>query len=159
PADRLSGDKSATVARPKPGGDRSGNGGVPRRTAPINGDGPHCERLLRRGNPGDRRLVIAAAVIRTTRRAFLTGAAAVLLPKPSVAQSKPRIVVVGGGFAGATCARALRHADPRLDVTLVEPNSIFTACPFSNAVIAGLRDMAAQRFGYDAIRKDGVAVA
>jgi NADPH-dependent 2,4-dienoyl-CoA reductase/sulfur reductase-like enzyme len=98
-------------------------------------------------------------VIRTTRRAFLTGAAAVLLPKPSVAQSKPRIVVVGGGFAGATCARALRHADPRLDVTLVEPNSIFTACPFSNAVIAGLRDMAAQRFGYDAIRKDGVAVA
>jgi NADPH-dependent 2,4-dienoyl-CoA reductase/sulfur reductase-like enzyme len=98
-------------------------------------------------------------VISTTRRAFLSGGAAALLPKPSLAQSNPRVVVVGGGFAGATCARALRRADPRLDVTLVEPNPIFTACPFSNAVIAGLRDMAAQHFGYDAIRNDGVALA
>jgi NADPH-dependent 2,4-dienoyl-CoA reductase/sulfur reductase-like enzyme len=100
-------------------------------------------------------------VIRTTRRAFLSGgaAAAALLPKPSLAQSKSRIVIVGGGFAGATCARALQRADPRVEVTLVEPNPIFTACPFSNVVIAGLRDMAAQRFGYDAIRNAGVKVA
>lgn len=98
-------------------------------------------------------------MISTTRRAFLSGAAAALLPRPSLAQSKPRVVVVGGGFAGATCARALRRADPRLEVTLVEPNPIFTACPFSNAVIAGLRDMAAQHFGYDAIRNEGIAIA
>src|SRR5438874_2589915 len=83
------------------------------------------------------------AVICTTRRAFLGGAATVLAA-PSVAQAKPRIVVLGGGFGGATCARVLRRADPRFEVTLVEPSPVFTACPFSNAVIAGLRDIAVQ---------------
>jgi NADH dehydrogenase FAD-containing subunit len=74
-------------------------------------------------------------------------------------QARPRIVIIGGGFGGATCARALHRADPQFEVTLVEPNPTFTACPFSNAVIAGLRDMAAQRFGYDAIRAEGIAIA
>ena len=101
-------------------------------------------------------------MIRTTRRAFLSGGTAAvtiaLLPAPALAQAKARIVVLGGGFAGATCARALRRADPRLEVTLVEPNPVFTACPFSNAVIAGLRNIEAQRFGYDAIRNEGIAV-
>ena len=93
-------------------------------------------------------------MIRATRRAFVRGAAAAAaaaVAAPSLAQAKPRIVVIGGGFGGATCARALRRADPRFEVTLVEPNPVFTACPFSNAVIAGLRDIAMQRFGYDAI--------
>jgi len=96
-----------------------------------------------------------------TRRSFLTGgaAAAALLAKPSLAQARPRIVVIGGGFGGATCARALRRADPQFDVTLVEPNATFTACPFSNVVIAGLRDIAAQRFGYDKIRADSITLA
>jgi len=102
-------------------------------------------------------------VIQTTRRAFLSGGAAAataaLLPAPALAQGKARIVVLGGGFAGATCARALRRADPRFEVTLVEPNPIFTACPFSNAVIAGLRDIQDQCFGYDAIRNQGIALA
>ena len=82
-----------------------------------------------------------------------------LLAAPSMAQARPKIVVVGGGFAGATCARALHIADPGFDVTLVEPNPVFTACPFSNAVIAGLRDIEAQRFGFDAVRAEGIAVA
>jgi NADPH-dependent 2,4-dienoyl-CoA reductase/sulfur reductase-like enzyme len=63
-------------------------------------------------------------------------------------------VVVGGGFAGTSCARTLKGLDPRLDVTLVETSRTFTACPFSNAVIAGLRDLAAQRFGYDQLARD-----
>lgn len=99
----------------------------------------------------------------TTRRAFLAGgaaaASAALLPAPAIAQAKPRVVVLGGGFGGALCARMLRRADPGFDITVVEPNPTFTACPFSNAVIAGLRDIAAQRFGYDAIRAEGIAVA
>ncbi len=102
-------------------------------------------------------------MVRSTRRAFLrsgaAAASAALFPAPALAQAKARIVVLGGGFAGATCARALHRADPQFEVTLVEPNPIFTACPFSNAVIAGLRDMAAQRFGYDSIRAEGIAVA
>jgi sulfide dehydrogenase [flavocytochrome c] flavoprotein chain len=82
-----------------------------------------------------------------------------LLAAPSIAQARPKIVVVGGGFGGATCARALHIADPGFDVTLVEPNPVFTACPFSNAVIAGLRDIEAQRFGFDAVRAERITVA
>src|SRR5262249_17413473 len=44
-------------------------------------------------------------------------------------------------------------------VTLVEQNAEFTACPFSNEVIAGLRDLSAQQFGYDKIAADGISLA
>jgi sulfide dehydrogenase [flavocytochrome c] flavoprotein chain len=96
-----------------------------------------------------------------TRRRFLTavGAAASAFPLSLLAQGAgPRVVVIGGGFAGATAARFLKCEDPRLDVTLVEPNPIFAACPFSNEVIAGLRDMSAQLFGYGRIAAEGIAV-
>ena len=97
-----------------------------------------------------------------TRRNVVRGLAAIaaspVLPCPSRAQSAARIVVIGGGFGGASCARALRRLDPRLQVTLIEPNRIFTACPFSNEVIAGLRDIGAQQFGYDRIAAEGVTV-
>ena len=98
--------------------------------------------------------------MRTTRRAVLRGAAAsaALLSAPVLAQAKPRVVILGGGFAGATCACELHRAEPGLVVTLVEENPIYTACPFSNSVIAGLRDIAVQRFGYQAVRAKGVAV-
>jgi sulfide dehydrogenase [flavocytochrome c] flavoprotein subunit len=101
-----------------------------------------------------------------TRRDVVGGAAASaaslvltgLLPCPAYAQSAARIVVIGGGFGGASCARALRRIDPKLQVTLIEPNRIFTACPFSNEVIAGLRELDAQQFGYDRISAEGVTV-
>ncbi len=99
---------------------------------------------------------------RPTRRAVARGiaasAAAAALPCPSFAQSAARIVVIGGGFGGVSCARALRKLDARLQVTLIEPNRIFTACPFSNEVIAGLREIEAQQFGYDKIAAEGVTV-
>ena len=58
------------------------------------------------------------------------GAAAISFPAPLVAQGAgPPVVVIGGGFGGASCARALRKADPRIAVTLVEANATFTACP------------------------------
>jgi sulfide dehydrogenase [flavocytochrome c] flavoprotein subunit len=82
-----------------------------------------------------------------------------LLGGTSFAQAAARVVVIGGGFAGATCARALKRQLGDATVTLVEPGATFTACPFSNAVIVGLREMDVQRFNYEAIRKDGVAVA
>ncbi len=100
---------------------------------------------------------------RFTRREFLlsTGAAtsAALLPAPAVAQAAPHVVVIGGGFAGATAARAVKKADPRLAVTLVESSRTFTACPFSNLVIGGLRELSAQQFGYAKIAADGIQVA
>jgi sulfide dehydrogenase [flavocytochrome c] flavoprotein subunit len=100
---------------------------------------------------------------RATRRQFLgatLGAASTaLLPLPAFSQAAARVVVVGGGFAGATCARALKRLDPKLQVTLVEPNATYTACPFSNNVVVGLREIAAQQFDYDRIAADGVTVA
>src|SRR5438876_1184529 len=98
---------------------------------------------------------------RLTRRAFLARAA--MAPcvawsfRPALSQGAAgRVVVLGGGFAGATCARTLKSFDPRLAVTLVEPSAIFTACPFSNAVIAGLRDLRDQEFTYDTLAGSGV---
>jgi NADPH-dependent 2,4-dienoyl-CoA reductase/sulfur reductase-like enzyme len=95
-----------------------------------------------------------------TRRNVVARIAAASLALPSIsrAQSAARVVVIGGGFGGAACARSLRRIDPKLAVTLVEPNRIYTACPFSNEVIAGLRDIEVQQFSYDRIVADGVNV-
>ena len=91
-----------------------------------------------------------------TRRTFLT--ATLALPFAARAQAAPRVVIVGGGFGGASAARALRSIAPSAQVTLVEPDTTFTACPFSNEVIAGLREIDAQRFTYRAIATSGVMV-
>ncbi|MET4295984.1 sulfide dehydrogenase [flavocytochrome c] flavoprotein subunit [Bradyrhizobium sp. LB8.2] len=97
-----------------------------------------------------------------TRRDAALGitVAATSLAVPSIlrAQSTGRVVVVGGGFGGAACARALKRAQANLQVILIEPNAVFTSCPFSNAVIAGLRDIEAQQFGYDRLGAEGVTV-
>jgi sulfide dehydrogenase [flavocytochrome c] flavoprotein chain len=98
-----------------------------------------------------------------SRRQFLASAAAAttatLLPAPALAQATPRVVVVGGGFGGASAARALKAADPRIAVTLVEASRTFTACPFSNLVIGGLRELGQQQFGYAKVAADGIEVA
>jgi sulfide dehydrogenase [flavocytochrome c] flavoprotein subunit len=87
-------------------------------------------------------------------------AAAALLPMPALAQGAAgRVVVIGGGFAGASCARALKALDARINVTLVEASRTFIACPFSNLVIAGMRELSAQQFGYDKVAAAGVTMA
>nr|WP_316239017.1 NAD(P)/FAD-dependent oxidoreductase [Bradyrhizobium sp. SZCCHNR1015] len=101
-------------------------------------------------------------VSQRTRREVggLIAAGAALLAAPAVlrAQTTARVIIIGGGFGGASCARALRQADAKLDVTLVETNKTFTSCPLSNEVIAGLRDITAQQFGYDKVAAEGVRV-
>jgi NADPH-dependent 2,4-dienoyl-CoA reductase/sulfur reductase-like enzyme len=98
----------------------------------------------------------------TTRRNVVRGiattAASFVFSSPSIAQSVARIVVIGGGFGGAACARALQRTTPKLQVTLVEPKATFTACPFSNEVVAGLRDIETQQFTYARIAAEGVSV-
>ncbi len=101
---------------------------------------------------------------RPDRRKFLQGAgglaaAAALRPRPGLAQSAPRIVIVGGGFGGVSCARALRAADDRLAITLVEARRTYTAPPLSSGVLGGIRDLASQQFGYEKIAAAGIAVA
>jgi sulfide dehydrogenase [flavocytochrome c] flavoprotein chain len=101
-----------------------------------------------------RRLVTRRNVV----GAIAASAAPLVLACPSLAQSAARIVVIGGGFGGASCARALRRLDPKLQLTLVDPNRTFTACPFSNEVIAGLREIGVQQFSYDLIAAEGITV-
>ena len=69
-----------------------------------------------------------------------------------------RVVVVGGGFGGATAARYLKMWGGNIDVTLVERNTTFVSCPISNLVIGGHRQIAAVTRGYDGLRAMGVKV-
>ena len=69
-----------------------------------------------------------------------------------------RVIVVGGGFGGATAARYLKIYNPSLDVTLVEPAARFVTCPFSNLVLGGLRTMDQISHGYDGLRAMGIKV-
>jgi sulfide dehydrogenase [flavocytochrome c] flavoprotein chain len=98
-----------------------------------------------------------------SRREFVasaaSAAAAAGICAPAVAQAAPRVVVIGGGFAGATAARAIKKSDARITVTLVEASRTFTACPFSNLVIGGLRDIKQQQFGYDKVGADAIEMA
>ncbi|WP_441234585.1 FCSD flavin-binding domain-containing protein [Bradyrhizobium sp. 930_D9_N1_4] len=97
----------------------------------------------------------------TRRNAVLgitTAATSLAIPSILRAQSAGRIVVVGGGFGGAACARALKRAHGNLQIILIEPNAVFTSCPFSNEVIAGLREIDAQQFDYDKLAAEGITV-
>ena len=69
-----------------------------------------------------------------------------------------RVVVVGGGFGGATAARYLRLWGGNVDVTLVERNPAFVSCPISNMVIGGHKQMTDITRGYDGLKAVGVKV-
>ena len=100
-------------------------------------------------------------VFASRRDILQTGAATLALAMttaPARAAARGRVVIVGGGFGGATCARFLRTAGPELDVTLIEPNENFVTCPFSNAVIGGLAEMSSITHSYDGLRKAGVKI-
>ena len=87
------------------------------------------------------------------------GAASLALPSFVRAQAaSAHVVVIGGGFGGATAARYLRQLAPHIQVTLVEPAERFYTCPFSNLYLAGLRSWDSIGHGYDGLRKAGVNV-
>ena len=69
-----------------------------------------------------------------------------------------KVVVIGGGYGGATAAKYIRMwSDQRIDVTLVEPNAAFVSCPISNLVIGGYKTMADITTPYDGlVRRHGV---
>jgi sulfide dehydrogenase [flavocytochrome c] flavoprotein chain len=98
--------------------------------------------------------------MKLTRRDAVFGVAAASLDVPLIAraQSAARVIVVGGGFGGTACARSLKRLNPKNEVTLIEPSRTYTACPFSNEVIAGLREIEAQQSSYDRIAAEGVTV-
>ena len=85
-------------------------------------------------------------------------AASALLPVGPLAKPKPRLVVVGGGFAGATLARFVKRLSPEISVVLIEARDHYVSCPMSNLVIAGQRSLAAQTFDYRGLGAAGVDV-
>jgi hypothetical protein len=57
----------------------------------------------------------------------------------------PKVVVIGGGYGGATAAKYLRmFSDGAVQVTLVEPNAAFVSCPISNLVLQGSKTRESQ---------------
>jgi NADPH-dependent 2,4-dienoyl-CoA reductase/sulfur reductase-like enzyme len=74
--------------------------------------------------------------------------------------AKAKVVVVGGGYGGATAAKYVRMmSNYKMDVVLVEPNSSFVSCPISNLVIGGSKTMADITTPYDNLSgKHGVTV-
>ena len=74
--------------------------------------------------------------------------------------AKAKVVVVGGGYGGATAAKYVRMmSNYKMDVVLVEPNSSFVSCPISNLVIGGSKTMAEITTPYDNLSgKHGVTV-
>ncbi|MCW5668653.1 MAG: FAD-dependent oxidoreductase [Hydrogenophaga sp.] len=68
--------------------------------------------------------------------------------------SGAKVVVVGGGYGGATAAKYVRmFSDYGIDVTLVEPNAAFVSCPISNLVLGGHKTMADITTPYDNLSK------
>ncbi len=93
------------------------------------------------------------------RRAFL--ATAMLSPlalrsRAIRAKPKSRVVIAGGGFAGAACALELQRSDPSIDVTLIDPDSRYVTCPMSNAALVGWRSLESITFGREGLQREGV---
>jgi sulfide dehydrogenase [flavocytochrome c] flavoprotein subunit len=100
---------------------------------------------------------------RISRRMFVRRlaacAAAGALPgmyRVAHAQSTGRVVIIGGGYSGATCAKYIRRWAPDIEVTLVERSREFISCPLSNLVLAGTRTIPSLTLSYDGLRKHGI---
>ena len=103
-----------------------------------------------------------------SRRNFLQTSAAISLlglgacasTSTSGIPTKAKVVVIGGGYGGATTAKYVRMlSDYKIDVVLIEPSNAFVSCPMSNLVVGGSRKMADITTSYDGLRKNhGVRV-
>ncbi|MGE5504867.1 MAG: FCSD flavin-binding domain-containing protein [Actinomycetota bacterium] len=97
-------------------------------------------------------------ISRRTFNGILGAAGAASLVGLGACTAGPRVVVVGGGFGGATAAKYLKRYDPSLDVTLIDAQASHFTCPFSNTVVAGMNDMKYIERGFDGLAKHGVKV-
>ena len=101
--------------------------------------------------------------MKITRRGFIQAAGTATavgmagVPYIALGASK-KVVIVGGGTAGATAAKYIRMADSSVDVTLIEANSHYYTCYLSNEVLSGDRSMDSIKFGYTGLGKHGVKV-
>jgi NADPH-dependent 2,4-dienoyl-CoA reductase/sulfur reductase-like enzyme len=92
--------------------------------------------------------------------AGLAGGSLALVGCAGVTGTQPmaRVVVIGGGFGGATAAKYIRLWEPRIEVTLVERNESFISCPISNLVLAGTQRLEDLTLPYSGLARHGVRV-
>ena len=69
----------------------------------------------------------------------------------SLPSNKKRVVIVGGGFGGATAAKYLKKFSPDTEVVLIEQNKDYYTCPFSNTVIAGMNKIDYIKHNYETL--------
>jgi sulfide dehydrogenase [flavocytochrome c] flavoprotein chain len=102
--------------------------------------------------------------MKITRRTFGRGLGAAVaagqagVANFAIAQAQPRVVIIGGGAGGATVATYLKRAAPNVQVTLVERNTRFTTCFFSNLFIGGFRTLESLTHSYDQLKTQGINV-
>ena len=87
-----------------------------------------------------------------------TGAVAVAGCAGTGGRSAGRVVVIGGGYGGATAARHIKLWAPDIDVTVIERNDTFVSCPISNLVLGGNAGIGDVTFGYGGLRSRGVNI-
>ena len=100
------------------------------------------------------------------RRSFLQSSAAVSLlglgacASTASIPSKAKVVVIGGGYGGATAAKYVRMlSDYKIDVVLIEPSDAFVSCPISNLVVGGSKQVADLTTAYTGLSKNhGITV-
>jgi sulfide dehydrogenase [flavocytochrome c] flavoprotein chain len=95
------------------------------------------------------------------RRSFLQSSAAVSLlglgacASTASTPSKAKVVVIGGGYGGATAAKYVRMlSDYKIDVVLIEPNDAFVSCPISNLVVGGSKQLSDITTAYTGLSKN-----
>ena len=89
---------------------------------------------------------------------FLAAGCAAPMTGDIAPKSGRRVVVIGGGWGGASAAKYVRLSDPSIEVVMLEPNERFISCPFSNLVLSGVRTMDSITFDYSGLRRHGVRV-
>ena len=97
------------------------------------------------------------------RRDFfrILGAGAAIGAFPGLAQAagaaRGRVIVIGGGYAGATMAKYLRMwGGNQLEIILIEPNTTFVSCPLSNLVLGGSKRIGDLTFNYSGLDRYGI---
>jgi sulfide dehydrogenase [flavocytochrome c] flavoprotein chain len=98
------------------------------------------------------------------RRQLLTKGAmlglSATIARPALAQAKPKVVIIGGGPGGGSVLRALSATTSgKLDITLIEAQTTYTTCFYSNLFLGGFQTLGNLQYTFDAVKElPGVTV-
>ena len=68
------------------------------------------------------------------------------------------VVIIGGGIGGATAAHYIKRADPKVQVTIIEPKKDYFTGFMSNEVLNGHRTMDQIKFDYKGLESRGIKI-